>query len=519
MKKRKKGRRISMIKIREIARLYLELNLGIRAIARSCNISTSTASIYVDRIKNLGATYKDISVLDDDALYELICPEEENKIKRIQPDFDYIFHELKKKHVTLQLLYEEYKRDNPDGYKRSQFYNLYRRWLKTKDPVMRFNHKPGERMFVDFSGEKPHYCDPTTGHRAEVELFVSVLGASSYTFAYAVPDQTKESLVKANVKALEYYGGSPLYIVPDNLKASVTKPCYYDPEINKAFLAMASHYNMAVMPTRVRRPKDKAKVESAVLQVERRIIAVLRNRTFLSIYELNEAILEEVNKLNRRPLSGMDKSRYDLFMEIEKEALRPLPVERFEMASWKKAKVHIDYHVQVEKSYYSVPYTIIGEDVDIRYTDRVVEVYHKNRRVASHMRTYDKGRFITDKLHMPHSHRKYLEWTPERIKSWGEKIGINTKNLIDAVMKNKEHAEHAFRACLGIIRLAKIYPPERVDMACRKALDLGALNYRSVKSLLERKLETTAIVTDEKGITPVHDNIRGSIYYGSEVLS
>ena len=249
-------------------------------------------------------------------------------------------------------------------------------------------------MFVDFSGDKAHYQDPATGKIIEAELFVSVLGASSYIFARAVPDQTKENFVDCNIEALEFYKGCPECIVPDNLKAGVTHACYYDPEINRVFAAMAEHYHIAVLPARKGKARDKAKVENGVLQAQRRILAVLRNRTFFSLTELNKAINEETEKLNLRPMAVINKSRYDLFMETEKAALKPLPSERFVIASWKTAKVHIDYHVAVEKTYYSVPYTLIGQSVDIRYTSSVVEIYHKNKRMASHMRINKPGAFV-----------------------------------------------------------------------------------------------------------------------------
>ena len=286
-----------MKKLKEIARLLLECNLGIRPIARACNISTSTASTYVEKFKELGATYKEICETDEDTLLELLFTKKESS-KQL-PDFPYLVGEMKKKGVTLQLLYEEYKRDNPDGYERSRFYQLYREWVKKADPVMRFTHKAGEKMFVDFSGDKPHYQNPATGERVEVELFVSALGASSYIFAYAVPDQTTESFTKCNIKAFEFYGGCSQCLILDNLKAGVTHACYYDPEINKTLAAMAQHYNIAVIPTRIAKPKDKAKVENAVLQAQRRILATLRNRTFFSLIELNEAIAEETKRLTQ----------------------------------------------------------------------------------------------------------------------------------------------------------------------------------------------------------------------------
>jgi transposase len=501
-----------MKKVKEVARLYLEMNLGVRPIARACNISTSTASVYVERLKKLGATYKEISEMDEDILSGLFFPKEEKVSEKPLPDFNWLHGELKKKGVTLKLLHEEYKEDNPDGYERTQFYHLYHEWATKGDPVMRFTHKAGEKMFVDFSGDKPHYQDPQTGKIIEAELFVSVLGASFYIFARAVPDQTQESFVGCTIGALEYYGGCPECIVPDNLKAGVTHACYYDPEINRVFAAMAEHYHIAVLPARKGKARDKAKVENGVLQAQRRILAVLRNRTFFSIAELNKAMYEETDRLNKRPMALINKSRYDLFVESEKAKLKPLPKERFVIASWIKAKVHIDYHVVVEKTYYSVPYMLIGQSVDIRYTGSVVEIYHKNKRVASHMRINRPGAFVTENLHMPHEHRQYLEWTPARIKLWGEKIGPSTKELMDQIMEHRDHPEHGFRACLGIIRLSKRYSPERVENACRRALELQAYNYRSVKSLLERNLENLT-PAERKNIVLFHDNIRGGSYY------
>jgi transposase len=510
---KKKGRKTSMKKLKEIARLLLECNLGIRSIARACNISTSTASVYAEKFRELGATYQEICGIDEDTLTDLLSPVGERVPARALPDFAYLAGELKKKGVTLQLLHEEYKKDNPDGYEKSRFYQLYHDWRKKADPVMRFTHKAGEKMFVDFSGDKPRYQNPATGEMVEAELFVSVLGASSYIFAYAVRDQTKESFVDCNIRALEYYGGCPECLIIDNLKAGVTHACYYDPEINRTLAAMAEHYNIAVIPTRVARPKDKAKVENAVLQVQRRIMASLRNGTFFGLSELNEAILVETDRLNNRPMAGIGRSRHDLFIEIEKPVFKPLPEERFVIASWKKAKVHIDYHVQVEKVYYSAPYTLIGEYVDIRYTGSVVEIYHKGRRVASHMRAHKPGAFVTEDLHMPMDHRQYLEWTPARIRVWGEKIGSHTRSLMEAIMEHKTHPEQGFRSCLGIIRLARAYSCERVDNACRRALEIGAYNYRSVKSLLETGLDNTIPSGGNNRIIALHSNIRGNEYY------
>ena len=501
-----------MRKLKEVARLLMEFKLGVRPIARACHLSTSTTHAYVDRLKELGVPYGEIAAMGDDELENLLFPREESTSAKPLPDFAYLAKEMTKKGVTLQLLYEEYKEGNPDGYERSRFYALYKEWAKKVDPVMRFTHKAGEKLFIDFSGDKAHYQDPATGAMVEAELFVSVLGASSYLFARAVPDQTMENFVGSTIRAFEFYGGCPEYLVPDNLKAAVTHPSYYEPEINRTFAAMAEHYQVAVLPARVRKPRDKAKVENGVLQAQRRILASLRNRTFFSLAALNEAIREETKKLNERPMVT-GKSRYELFIEIDKPALRPLPQERYTITAWKKAKVHIDYHVEIAKTYYSVPYTLIGQQVDISYTHSMIEIYHKGARVASHMRLSKPGGFVTDTLHMPHGHRQYREWTPERIKSWGEKIGPHTRMLMEEIMEHREHAEHGYRSCLGLIRLSKLYPTERVEQACKRALDLQAYNYKSVKSLLEHGLEKMSTEVRQK-IIPLHRNVRGKSYYG-----
>jgi len=505
-----------MRKLKEAARLLLEFKLGVRPIARACNVSTSTAHAYVDRLKELDVPYKEIAVMGDDELEELLFPQGEGRPPvRPLPDFEYLAKEMAKPGVTLFLLHEEYKKDHPDGYEKSRFYELYHEWAKKADPVMRFTHKAGEKMFIDFSGDKAHYQDPATGTIIEAELFVSVLGASSYLFARAVPDQTVGHFVNCVIRAFEAYGGCAEYLVTDNLKSAVTHASYYEPDLNRTFAAMAEHYHVAVLPTRIRKPRDNAKAENGVLQAQRRILASLRNRTFFSLFELNEAIAEETKKLNERPMTGIGTSRYDLFLEIDKPALRPLPEERYVITAWKKATVHIDYHVDVEKTYYSVPYTLHGEKVDIGYTSSLVEIYHRGKRIASHARVDRPGAFVTDTRHMPHGHRQYLEWTPERIKSWGEKIGPHTRALMEAIMEHREHPEHGFRSCLGLIRLAKLYPSERVEQACRRALDLEAYNYRSVKSLLERNLEKTDPEAPQR-IIPLHSNVRGRSYYGEE---
>lgn len=510
-----KKRRVTVRKAKEIFRLNFDQRLSNRAIAGACNVSPTTVGEYLERASEAELDSAKLITIDDDSLSKILYPGKiEKKDLKQMPDMNKLHEELKKKGVTLQLLWEEYKASNPDGYERTQFYYLYNKWAKTLNPSMRINHKAGERMFVDFSGDRPHYIDPQTGEVIYAELFVAVLGASSYTFSTAVRSQKKEDWIRCNIMALEYLGGCPEIIVPDNLKAGVKNACYYDPEINPVFTEMADHYSVAVLPTRPYTPKDKAKVENGVLNAQRRILAAIRNLTFFSLSELNAGIKKELQKLNARPMAVVGKSRYELFNEIDKPALRPLPSRKFQIFTFKKATVHIDYHVEVEKNFYSVPYKLLHQKVEIKYNDHTVEVYHKGHRVASHLRTLSKGKFVTDDTHRPPKHIKYLEWSPERIKHWGKTIGENTECLMEKIMSSRRHVEHGYRACLGILRLSKKYTPQRLEKACARALYIGGISYRSVKSILKNHLDEQEIAVDKLSSKSIkHENIRGGEYY------
>jgi transposase len=510
-----KKRRVSMRKAKEILRLHYEQGLSNRAIARACNISPTTVYEDLDRASRAKLDFATLSAMDDESLGRILYPEKaQRKSSKQMPDMAYLHKELKRKGVSLQLLWEEYKAAHPDGYNRSQFYYRYKEWSKGLNPVMRMNHKAGEKMFVDFSGDKPYYIAPGTGEMIDAELFIAVLGASSYTFAQAVRSQRMEDWIRCHIEAFEYLGGCPEVIVPDNLKAGVKTACFYDPQINPVYAEMADHYGVAVLPTRPYKARDKAKVENGVLNVQRRILAAIRNLRFFSLLDLNEGIKEALGKLNTRPMKGLNKSRYELFTEIDKPALRPLPQKRFELFTFKLAKVHIDYHIEVEKSYYSVPYKLLHKKVEVKYNDHTVEVYHNGRRVASHLRTFEKGKYITDDAHRPPEHLKYLEWTPERIRHWGKSIGENTEHLMERIMSSRRHVEHGYRTCLGILRLSKRYSPQRLENACKRALFIGGISYRSVKSILENNLdkeEMTEAISSSKCI--IHENIRGGGYY------
>jgi transposase len=387
------GKRTTMRTIREIARLHLDKRLSLRAIAGACNMSVSTVQGHVKKIESLDLGYGAIAAMPDKDLQDRLRPAPVPAVTRHEPDIPALVKELKQSraNLTRQLLYEEYQKQHPDGIKRTRFYELLCAWEKQDKATMRLTHTPGEKLFIDFSGDRPTWIEPLTGEVMTPELYVAVLGGTSYTFACAVPSQKAEDFVAATIKAFEYFGGCPQVLVIDNLKSGVRHACFYDPEINPTFADLARHYAVAVLPARVRKPRDKAKVETGVLQVQRRILARLRNRQFFSLEELNAAIAEALEELNHRTMPQYGKSRRELFLELERHRLAPLPEERFTIGFWKKSKVHIDYHVSVEKSCYSVPYRLIGKEVDIKYTGHLVSVYHEGEAVASHIRTLKAG--------------------------------------------------------------------------------------------------------------------------------
>lgn len=511
----KKGKKLSMRIIREILRLLFVHDLSQRAVARACAVSPTTVGEYLELARKAGLDWLTISALDDAALKHVLIPEgTPPQPRRPLPDFAAIQQELKRKGVTLQLLWEEYRAAHPDGYSRTQFFERYRAYAKTSDPVMRFTHKAGEKLFVDFSGDRPEYVNRETGEMVAAELFVAVMGASDLIFAVATPNQQTPNWLKAHVAAFEYMGGVPACVVPDQLKSAVKTSCRYDPEINPAYASLATHYGVAVVPARPAKPRDKAKVENGVLNAQRRILAVLRNRTFFSLAELNSAIAGELEKLNDRPMQGIGKSRRQLFEELDRPELKPLPGQRFELLEWKKPTVNIDYHIALDGSFYSVPYTLIGKEVDACLTATTVEVFRGGERVASHARTYRRGEYVTNDAHRPPKHRKHLEWTPERLRRWGETIGPRTGSMIAAIVEGTVHSEQAYRKCLGLLRLSKTHGADRLEMACSRALLLGAISYQSVKNILAKGLETAEIPENQEPHPPfLHENVRGSAYY------
>jgi len=519
-----------MRKIREIVRLGLNCQMGCREIARSCSISHSTVSEYLNRVKGNGLTYGDIEKMSDGELERLVKGGREGKAvkagktgktgdagkangSRPQPDWGVIHQELKKSGVTLQLLWQEYKQIHPDGYQSTQFCELYSRWKKKLRVSLRQSYKAGEKMFVDYAGQTVPVIDSKSGEVKDAQVFVAVLGASNYTYTEATWDQGLASWTASHVRAFEYFGGVPRIVVPDNLKSGVSRPCRYEPDINPTYHEMATHYGTAIIPARVRKPKDKAKVEGGVLIVERWILASLRNRTFFSLNELNEAISDLVGKLNHRPFKKLEGSRHSWFENIEREALLALPQTQYVFAEWKKARVNIDYHVELNRHYYSVPYKLVREEVNLRYTVNTVEVFHRGERVASHRRDNRSGAHTTQKEHMPHSHQQYLEWTPSRIIHWAGTVGKSTAQVVETIMNSRQHPEQGYRSCLGILRLAKHFSSGRLEAACQRAVAIKGCSYKSIRSILEKGLDQQPLPSSMIQPPVNHANIRGGGYY------
>jgi transposase len=511
-------RRISMRKIREVLRLKWQHELSNRKIAHSCSISHSTVRDYLHRARQAGLSWPLPADFDDGALEKLLFPPPGSMSVdgSRMPDMENIHRELKRKSVTLQLLWYEYKEANQQGYQYSRFCELYRQWEGRLDVCLRQHHRAGEKLFIDYAGQIVPIYDPTGGPVSRASLFVATLGASNYTFAEATMNQELPSWIKLHVHAFDFFGGVAEILVPDNVKTGVKNPCRYEPDINPTYQELAQHYGTTVIPARVGKPKDKAKVETAVLCAERWILAALRNHKFFSLAELNKAIAEKLVEFNGRKFNKLDTTRKALFENLDRPALKPLPRHPFEYAEWKKAKVNIDYHIEVDRHLYSVPFQLVKNHVDVRVTAGTVEVLFKNRRVASHQRNYRPGAFTTLTEHMPKSHRKYLQWTPSRIIRWAGKNGPNTQKLITRVLESRPHPEQGFRSALGIMRLAKRYSAERLEAACGRALVVRGYSYKSIESILKHGLDQRPLPADEtgNGARPiVHPNIRGKQYY------
>jgi len=508
--------RIPMRTIKEVLRLKWSCGLGRRAIAKSCGIAKSTVIEYLRRAKKAGLSWPLPADMDDSALEHLLFPPViVSESPRPLPVWEDVHRELSRKSVTLTLLWDEYKAQYPDGYQYSQFCDLYRAYAKKLDISMRQVHHAGEKLFVDYCGQTVPVIDKSTGEVHECQIFVAVLGASNFAYAEATYTQGLPDWIGSHVRALEFIDGVPELFVPDNLLSGITKACRYEPGVNRTYQELAVHYGAAVIPARVRKPKDKAKVEAGVQLVERWILAALRNRTFFSLTELNAAIRQLLDKLNNRPFKKLPGSRMSRFLEIDKPALRPLPAVPFEYAEWRiKKRPGIDYHIEVDDHYYSVPYQLRNEYLDVRLTESVVEAFFRSKRVASHVRSYAKGRYTTVADHMPKAHRDYAEWTPERVIRWAKETGTSTADLINAILARNLHPQQGFRSALGIITLARKFGKDRVETACKRALAIGGLSYKSVKSILETGLDKKPLPEPRSASQAItHNNIRGREYY------
>lgn len=507
-----------MRKIREILRLRFNCECSYQEIAKSIGISSSTANDCVSRAKAACLSWPLSPELTDEQLEMALYPPSQkiNNEQRGIIDWIDIHKELKRKHVTLKLLWSEYKECHPQGIGYSQFCDLYREWRTTLDVWMRQPHKAGERLFVDYAGQTMSVLvDKETGELSEAQIFVATLGASNYTYIEATWSQSLPDWIQSHVNAFEFFEGCPEIVVPDNLKSGVHKSHLYEPDINPTYQDMAVYYGVAIIPARANTPKDKAKVENGVQQVERQILAKLRNRTFLSLLELNQALRPLLDDLNQRPFQKLTGSRLSHFQEIEKPALKSLPSTRYEYAEWKKVKAGFNYHVEVERHFYSVPFTLIKKDLYVRYDTKIVEVFYQGKRIASHIRNYGAYGYTTDALHMPKSHQKHAEWTPERIASWAKKMGEATAQLVEAIMASRSHPQQGFRSCVGILRLAKSYGEDRLEAACRRALYIGAHSYKSVESILKKKRDTHPLPSpsSEEALPESHEYVRGQHYF------
>lgn len=504
-----------MRQVREVLRLKWESKFSDRKTARSCGISRPTVVEYVRRAQGAGLSWPLPAGWDDCTLEARLFPPAPVRIDpRPLPEYVTIHRELARKGVTLMLLWEEYKAIHPAGLQYSQFCQHYRAYARTLDVSMRQVHRAGEKCFIDYCGQTVPVIDARTGEIRQAQIFVAVLGASNYTYCEATWTQQLPDWIGSHVRAFEHIQGASELLIVDNLRSGVTRAHRYEPLVNETYAEMATHYGVAILPARPRRPRDKAKVEVGVQVVTRWILARLRHQTFFSLAELNAAIAVLRERLNARAFRKLPGSRASLFETLDRPALKPLPTERYVFAEWKRARVHVDYHIEIAGHYYSVPYQWVGRQLEVRVTAHTIEAFHRGRRIASHVRSSVKGRHTTVAGHMPVAHREYAEWTPMRLIEWAKSAGPATAALIEHIMASRAHPQQGFRSCLGIMRLGKPYGRERLEAACARARALGASSYRSIESILRQGLERQPLPERADSTLPIaHDNVRGRDYY------
>ncbi|UYM18909.1 IS21 family transposase [Endozoicomonas euniceicola] len=513
--------RLSMRKIREILRLRFSCQLTIRQISASIRVSTGAVTKYLSLFERSGLKWPLPADMDDTALINQLSPDtaSRSQLGLVSPDWIEIHNELKRKGMTKQLTWEEYCEAYPHNhYSYPQFCHLYCEWCKKQKRSMRQLHRGGEKMFVDYAGLTVTIVDRNTGDTAPAQIFVAVLGASSYTYAEASWTQSIVNFLGSQIRAFNYFGGVPQMLVPDNLRSAVTKACRYDPDINRSYLHMAEHFGCSVMPARPYKPKDKAKAEVGVQLVERWILMRLRHTTFFSLSELNQAIKQLLEDLNNRPFKQQPGCRRSLFEQLDKPALMPLPVQPFEHIEFKIARVNIDYHVQYASHYYSVPHQLVREQVELRVTQQTVQVFYKGKPVTSHPRKWQEvGGFTTKPEHMPERHRKQQQWTPGRLLSWAKDLGPEVQRFTQKLLDSKQHPEQAYRACLGLLNLERDYGADRLNAACGRAIKTGGHRVASVRSILQSGLDKVPLEPAQNSsaerVTISHENIRGSGFY------
>ena len=499
-----------MRKIKDVLRLKLDALLSHEQIAGSLGISKGVVAKYVGLAAAAGLTWPDAQACDEITLERRLLASPQRPQAHVQPDYGRSHQELRRKGMTLMLLWEEYRADHAEDqtYSYSQYCDNYRRFTKRLKRSMRQIHRAGEKLFIDFAGPTIALSDGGRAH-----IFVAALGASSYTFACATPRETMVDWIESTVKALTFYGGVTQLIVPDNPRAMIADPNRYEPRANESVLDFARHYGTSVLPARPSRPQDKGKVESAVQVVERWVMARLRHLRLATVHEVNLAIQPLLEQLNHRPFQKLPGSRASTFAALDAPALLPLPVQRYEMAHFKTVRVHIDYHIEVEGHRYSVPHALVGQALEARITSGTIELLHRGQRVASHVRNHRRGDFSTIAEHMPAAHRAHMEWTPQRLIHWGQDIGVATAAVVTRLLEERKHPEHGYRACLGLLALAKRYGKPRLEAACVLTLQIGVCRYRHVRDILANNRDQSQLTVTDDWVSPDHAHVRGPTYY------
>jgi transposase len=503
-----------MRKIEEVLRLHHDGGRTNREIAQAIRASPTTVGEYLRRARLAGIAWPLPDGLSALALEATLFPmPAASTIKRPEPDWPAVHREMGRKGVTLDLLWQEYREQFPEGYQYSAFCDHYRAFALALPVTLRQSHAPGERLFVDYSGQTVPVIDPGTGEVRQAQVFVAVLGASNYTYVEATWSQGLADWTGSHVRCFEFIGGVPAVVVPDNLRSGITAPSFYDPVINPTYQDLARHYGVTVLPARVRKPRDKAKVEAGVLLAKRWVLARLRHQRFFSLAELNRAIRPLLAALNQRAFKTLPGSRQSVFEAVDLPALKPLRTDRYEFAEWKLATAGIDYHVEIAGHYYSVPYRYARQKLDVRFTASTVEVFRKGERIASHPRALTKGRHTTTEAHLAPAHQKVAGWNSQRFLDWAAKIGPHTETAIDHLLRSRPHPQQGYRAALGILRLAKTYSPDRLEAACGRACRLQAITYRSIDSILKNGLDRQPRKTAQATLPLDHANVRGPDYY------